>query len=50
VVVRFIGGGNQSTLKKTSDLSQVIDKLSYIMLLSTRRHERNYNSVLVVIL
>jgi hypothetical protein len=32
MVVSFIGGGNQSTWKKPSDLSQVTDKLYYIML------------------
>jgi hypothetical protein len=32
MAVSFIGGGNQITWKKTSDLSQVTDKLYYIML------------------
>ena len=32
VVVSFIGGGNQSTQRKATDLSQVTDKLYHIML------------------
>ena len=32
VVVRFIGGGNSSTWRKTTDLLQVTDKLYPIML------------------
>jgi len=30
--VSFIGGGNRSTREKTTDLSQVTDKLYHIML------------------
>jgi len=32
VGVSFIGGGNQSTRRKTTDLPQVADKLYHIML------------------
>jgi len=32
VAVRFIGGGNYSDTEKTTDLSQVTDKLYHIML------------------
>jgi len=32
VEVTFIGGGNRSTWRKTTDLSQVTDKLYHIML------------------
>jgi hypothetical protein len=32
MAVSFIGGGNQSTLKKTTDLLQVTDKLYHILL------------------
>ena len=32
MAVSFIGGGNRSTSKKTTDLPQVIDKLYHIML------------------
>jgi hypothetical protein len=32
VTISFIGGGNWSTRKKTTDLSQVTDKLYYLML------------------
>jgi hypothetical protein len=32
MVVSFIGGGNQSTWEKTTDLSQVTDKFYHIML------------------
>jgi len=32
VTVSFIGGGNRSTRKKNTDLSQVTDKLDHIML------------------
>ena len=32
VTVSFIGGGNWSTRRKTTDLSQVTDKLYHIML------------------
>jgi hypothetical protein len=32
VAVSFIGGGNQSSPLKTTDLSQVTDKLYHIML------------------
>jgi hypothetical protein len=33
VAVRFIGGGNQITPEKTTDLPQVNDKLYHIMLI-----------------
>jgi hypothetical protein len=32
VAVSFIGGGNRSTRKKTTDLLQITDKLYHIML------------------
>ena len=32
VAFSFFGGGNQSTLEKTTDLSQVSDKLYHIIL------------------
>ena len=32
VAVSFVGGGNESTPAKTTDLSQVTDKLDNIML------------------
>ena len=41
MVVSFIGGGNRSTLQKTTDLSQVTDKLYHIMLSSTPCHEHH---------
>ena len=31
-MVSFIGGGNQNTRKKTTDLTHVTDKLYHIML------------------
>ena len=31
MAVNFIGGGNQSPVEKTTDLSQVTDKLDHIM-------------------
>ena len=45
MVVSFIGGGNQSTWKKTTDLSQVTDKLYHIInvVSSTPSHERGWN-------
>jgi hypothetical protein len=32
VKISFIGGGNRSTGEKTTDLSQITDKLDHIML------------------
>ena len=48
VAVRFIGGGNQSTQRKTIDLLQVTDNpnVSHNVVSSTPLHEWDSNSQL----
>ena len=46
MAVSFIGGGNWNTPKKTTDLSQVTDKLSHNVVLGTPHHEWGSNSQL----